>query len=441
MQAASNPEPQWISLVRRGWPTDRAETLPVGCRLDGATAMHWSSAANLSSPSTAGRVGFWFGMEITSEATHSCWVTMVGMWAIVPYFASWTQRHALGVPGQTPNVISGHPYFLGTLKWTAISTHFWLAIGFSLASFSATMTANAPRDPSDPPPANGRLKIILGVDYGTTFTGISFVTSDKTSVNDIDVLRTWPGNGCPVEGNWKTPSVIAYKSENPSASRDRWGYEVRGNMASCSWTKLLLDKSAETAEFDDPSLRGATGGAFFCLPPGKTAEQVCQDYLTQVYDYVVENLKQRMTPEVFNITPIECYLTIPAIWTDNTKNATRQAALNAGFGSRPLDTVRMITEPEAAAIATLKYDLKPGSVNEVKVGDNILVLDCGGGTVVWQPFADSSGHQSWLIVSRTLQDITTYSMKKIDPILEFDEICVGAGTWPLSSSYLLLALF
>jgi len=165
------------------------------------------------------------------------------------------------------------------------------------------MTANAPRDPSDPPPVNGRLKIILGVDYGTTFTGISFVTSDKTSVNDIDVLRTWPGNGCPVEGNWKTPSVIAYKSENPSASRDRWGYEVRGNMASCSWTKLLLDKSAE---FDDPSLRGATGGAFFRLPPGKTAEQVCQDYLTQVYDYVVENLKQRMTPEVFNITPIEC---------------------------------------------------------------------------------------------------------------------------------------
>jgi len=148
-----------------------------------------------------------------------------------------------------------------------------------------------------------------------------------------------------------------------------------------------------------------------------------------------------MTPEVFNITPIECYLTIPAIWTDNTKNATRQAALNAGFGSRPLDTVRMITEPEAAVIATLKYDLKPGSVNEVKVGDNILVLDCGGGTVVWQPFADSSGHQSWLIVSRTLQDITTYSIKKTDPILEFDEICVGASTWPLSSSYLLLALF
>ncbi|KAK0654927.1 hypothetical protein B0T16DRAFT_432585 [Cercophora newfieldiana] len=256
-----------------------------------------------------------------------------------------------------------------------------------------------------PQSLSGRLRIIVGIDFGTTFTGISYVTSDKTSANDIDVLRTWPGNGCPVEGNWKTPSVIAYKQENPSATRNRWGYEVRGNMTSCSWTKLLLDQSAETAEFDDPSLQLAAGGAFFHLPKGKTAEQVCQDYLSNVYNYLVENLKQRMTPEVFNITPMECYLTVPAIWTDKAQSATRRAAINASFASRHLDTLRMITEPEAAAIAALKHDLKPGSVNEVVVGDNILVLDCGGGTV----------------------DITTYTIQKTEPIIEFEEICVGAG--------------
>ena len=146
-------------------------------------------------------------------------------------------------------------------------------------------------------------------------------------------------------------------------------------MTSCSWTKLLLDTAAETAEFDDPALRNAAGSAgFFYLPPGKTAQQVCQDYLALVYDFVVNNLKARMTAAVFDITPMECYITMPAIWTDKAQTATRDAALAAGFGSRPFDTIHMITEPEAAAIAALKQDLQPGSVNAAKVRDTPIFM-------------------------------------------------------------------
>jgi len=198
-------------------------------------------------------------------------------------------------------------------------------------------------------------------------TGVSYVTSDKTSIDDIDVFRTWPGDGRPVEGNWKTPTVIAYGAENRGVSRNHWGYEVRRGMASCSWTKLLLDTSAETSEFDDPSLRNATGSALFHLPRGKDAQMVCQDFLTEVYRFVVDNLKMRMTPQVFDMTPIECYLTVPAIWADKARSATWEAAKAAGFGSRPFDELRMIAEPEAAAIAALRKDLRPGSVNAVKV--------------------------------------------------------------------------
>ncbi len=256
------------------------------------------------------------------------------------------------------------------------------------------MVADAPDGGlSDGDHETGRLKIILGVDYGTTFTGklpgsriyqlpswcdlgdiltgqrpgVSYVTSDKTSIDDIDVIRTWPGDGRPVEGNWKTPTVIAYGAENRSASRNHWGYEVRRGMVSCSWTKLLLDTSVETTEFDDPSLRDATGSSLFHLPLGKDAQMVCQDFLTEVYRFVVGNLKMRMTPEVFDMTPIECYLTVPAIWADKARAATWDAAKAAGFGSRPFDKIRMIAEPEAAAIAALRKDLRPGSVNAVKV--------------------------------------------------------------------------
>lgn len=241
------------------------------------------------------------------------------------------------------------------------------------------------------------------------YSGVSYVASDKTSVDDIDVIRTWPGEGRPVEGNWKTPTIIAYASENKRANRNRWGYEVRRDMEACAWTKLLLDTSAETAEFDDPSLRDATGSALFRIPPGKDAQMVCQDFLTELYRFVVNDLQMRMTAEIFALTPMECYLTVPAIWTDRARSATREAARAAGFGSRPCDSIFMIPEPEAAAIAALRKDLRPGSVNAIKVswmrtqdsfpyifargthmadrslletGDNILVVDCGGGTVV-----------------------------------------------------------
>ncbi|KAH7304134.1 hypothetical protein B0I35DRAFT_152542 [Stachybotrys elegans] len=175
-------------------------------------------------------------------------------------------------------------------------------------------------------------------------------------------------------------------------------------MTSCSWTKLLLDTSAETQEYDDPSLGNAAGSVLFHLPAGKSAQQVCQDFLAQVYRHVMQALEAHY-PAHLSITPVEFYFTMPAIWTDRAQAATKDAARGAGFGSRSLDTIHMITEPEAAAIAALKEELSPGSLNAAKIGDNFLVLDCGGGTV----------------------DITTYSIKRTYPLIEFGEICGGSG--------------
>jgi molecular chaperone DnaK (HSP70) len=76
-----------------------------------------------------------------------------------------------------------------------------------------------------------------------------------------------------------------------------------------------------------------------------------------------------MTDLTFNNTPMECWITLPAIWSDEAKDATLQAAKRAGFGNRPGDDVFTIAEPEAAAIATLKkYSGSSSDVfNPVKV--------------------------------------------------------------------------
>lgn len=186
-------------------------------------------------------------------------------------------------------------------------------------------------------------------------------------MEDINIITTWPGPGKDEAGPWKTPTRIAYNSENSQINRNMWGFEVGPKLHSYSWTKLLLDNNAETREFDDPALKNLAGIGLMRLPDHRNAEGVCQDFLSEVYQYTVTLLKKQMSPETFNVTPMECWITLPAIWSDQAKHATLSAAKAAGFGSRPKDVINTITEPEAAAIATLKKYTGPNSLNSVKV--------------------------------------------------------------------------
>lgn len=229
--------------------------------------------------------------------------------------------------------------------------------------------------------------------------GVSYVTSNADSFEKIEVINQWPGTSDVAS---KVPTRIAYESENNEMGFDKWGYTVSAAHESYSWTKLLLDKSTILTGFDDPSLRDLMGSGMMRLPAHKSAQQVCNDFLAELYRHVVKVLAKKYSEEIYSITPVMCWITVPAIWSDAARDATKSAALAAGFGSRKMDTVNIITEPEAAA---LKPHLNPQCIDPIRAGDNVLVCDCGGGTV----------------------DITTYQIVEAHPRLSFKEICVGMG--------------
>jgi molecular chaperone DnaK (HSP70) len=237
------------------------------------------------------------------------------------------------------------------------------------------------------PPEVKRHKIIVGVDYGTTFSGmlpqrplptvfpmltqsalgVSYVTTDKSDIDDINIISKWPGEA---HTSWKTPTRIAYKKENPQLQSDKWGFEVNPKLTSYSWTKLLLDKNAAAAQYDDPTLfSDKATPSMMRLPPFRDAPGVCEDFLREMFEYVSAKLRREMTGLTFDNTPMECWITLPAIWSDDAKDATLQAAKRAGFGNRPHDEVFTIAEPEAAAVATLKKysGSGPEILNPVKV--------------------------------------------------------------------------
>jgi hypothetical protein len=141
-------------------------------------------------------------------------------------------------------------------------------------------------------------------------------------------------------------------------------------MKSYSWTKLLLDQNALRSENDDPGLQRAVAGGVMRLPRGKTAKDVVGDYLRGIYKMFMDAIVEKLGgSDILKITPMEFWLTVPAIWSDEAKAATRAAAKAAGFGSRPGDEINLIPEPEAAAHLALKSSIHHTS-DLVKVTDS-----------------------------------------------------------------------
>ena len=102
------------------------------------------------------------------------------------------------------------------------------------------------------------------------------------------------------------------------------------------------------------------------------------DYLFKLRQ-AMRNQLQKTLGEVFirEERNIRYYLTVPAIWNDAGKAATRAAAIQAGFLRDENDNrLTLVTEPEAAAL----FCSKAGLLN-LKIHDAVLIVDCGGGTV------------------------------------------------------------
>ncbi|RHZ47431.1 Hsp70 family protein [Aspergillus thermomutatus] len=240
-------------------------------------------------------------------------------------------------------------------------------------------------------------RIIVGVDYGTTFTGVSYVsTRNGTDLSDIVIISSWPGPARDMDTVVKAPSRIAYTADNPSIRTRRWGYQVQPGMTAYSWTKLLLDQNIPLTKYDDATLEDASNSGILKLPEGKTATEVVADYLSEVYQHILKTIAKQITEETLSITPLEFWFTVPAIWSDQAQAATRRAAQTAGFGSRPCDNVFMISEPEAAAIAALRKYTTNSMGGSVRPGDGVL-------------------------------DITTYLVETVTPELTFGELCTGIG--------------
>lgn len=200
--------------------------------------------------------------------------------------------------------------------------------------------------------------------------GINYVMTDASSLEDINFIRDWPGapdNG----GHWKTPTRIAYAAEGEGFAETRWGFQVEPRIASPFWTKLWLSV-VDTPDALVFSLRNTMEAGQARILDDKSPRAVAADFLRKLYKHMELKLVEQFGRQIFDSTPIDYWLAVPAMWSDQARNAMRATAREAGFGARSGDTVSMIDEPEAAAMAVLQTTSRSDLLDGPRVSSGTL---------------------------------------------------------------------
>ncbi|KAI0517987.1 hypothetical protein F5B22DRAFT_654313 [Xylaria bambusicola] len=230
--------------------------------------------------------------------------------------------------------------------------------------------------------------LVVGIDFGTTHSGVSWAIDEGD--RKVRLITDWKNPSGMNANEEKVPSKISYQNGRVH----KWGYETSVKEDSFKWIKILLEpeqKHAHTTAEVKLSNK-------LLKELGMTADQVVRDYLKELWAYTRENIRRRQEDDDWEST-FHCrvILTVPAMWSHQARERTLKAAKDAGFP----DDIQMVTEPEAAALATLK---SKAAENTLRPGDAFVVCDAGGGTV----------------------DLISYRVKSTKP-LQLEECAMGDG--------------
>ncbi|KAJ5196017.1 hypothetical protein N7449_006496 [Penicillium cf. viridicatum] len=237
--------------------------------------------------------------------------------------------------------------------------------------------------------------LIIGIDFGTTFSGVSWVTVARFNKEDINVITDWPGTS---NDEAKVPTRLSYEN---GAKEPLWGFQVDNTEQALQWFKLLLLKEEDMWK----DLRGSdqlVKARKLLRDWGKTPEDCIADYLRALWKHTLKMIRKGHADYLIESLQFHVVLTVPAIWKDYARTAMQEAAKRAGIlddRSAGETTLILAPEPEAAGLTAL---LEYGTA--ISPGEVYVICDAGGGTV----------------------DVITYKVGNTQP-LELGEAVEGDG--------------
>lgn len=258
-------------------------------------------------------------------------------------------------------------------------------------------------------PWEGDTKIVIGIDVGTTQSGVAFAFLQNGASQVIHRVTRWPGQEAHNQQG-KIPTLVWYDTNKRAVS---FGAEALlptteeqaedNGWVLAKYFKLHLHPSDMRAKHDlklDP------------LPLGVNIRQIYSDFLGYLLKHTRAYFEDRILDgkqiwERYSPT-MEVVIAHPNGWGIREQAFLRSAAVAAGFSTsdQAPAKVRFVTEAEASVHFCIHHT---NLGNVLQPGTNFAVCDAGGSTV----------------------DTTLYSVTSARPVLKLEEkrasACVQAG--------------
>ncbi|KAN0071918.1 hypothetical protein V8E54_009647 [Elaphomyces granulatus] len=286
--------------------------------------------------------------------------------------------------------------------------------------------------------SSSRLRLVIAIDYGTTYTGIAFATpiGNIAYLNEIDMINI---SGDEMSFDERIPSVISYSPASEMQER-QWGSSLSSNAVAIVDTKLELELQDSSGELDLilKALDGMHNLNFQYirdyqgLPPYpyKRPEEIVGDFLAKVFDAFLEGMTTRLDQgfpqELRDQLSVDIVVPIPAGWSYRAKNSIFRALTRAGFNQNTfpnLIDMLLVSEPEAAAIYTARYLKELDGADFLKKGECFMVCDAGRGTVVCEDFSDVNAS----CFNCIFKDVVSYRVMQLQPF-ELEAVTLATGS-------------
>ncbi|KAJ7274319.1 hypothetical protein B0H12DRAFT_1199638 [Mycena haematopus] len=263
-------------------------------------------------------------------------------------------------------------------------------------------------------PYNGPVRsLVLAIDVGTTFSGVSYAILEPGEVPKIHGVTRFPGQEH-VAGNCKIPSTLWYDARGKmmAAGAEAETSMILSQAEEEGWIKVELFKLRLRPRTMQLNMNGMRLGL---LPPGKTAVDVFGDFLAYIFlctrNFITDTHANGAMLWASVENDIKFVLSHPNGWEGAQQSKLRRAAINGGLvPNTNMGKARIffVTEGEASLHACVLNGLAADVLSDPSK-PGFLIADAGGGT--------------W--------DISAYSITGQNPLL-IEEIappdCIFAGS-------------
>lgn len=244
----------------------------------------------------------------------------------------------------------------------------------------------------------------MSIDFGTSRSAWAYSVAHRA--HDDIIIRIPDGSKRAGPDTLKTETAILLGGANMNeviafgkAANDKFVQDTEDGIHSGAlfrWFKRPLCKNRGYTSIYAPKIMSEGGESLSLL-------KVIAASLRHFKDDALHFLSATSEMD-FKANDISWVLTVPAIYDDFAKRFMREAACEAGIiDAVDSSRLKLCLEPEAACLAiSLKED--PKAFHALEVGNHVMILDCGGGTV----------------------DITTHKVHSLTP-LELSEVLPATG--------------